>query len=962
MSIVALFAAFTLVGADKAATVVIPENAEPSTRLCVEELTNYVGKVTGVTLQVKVRGAIERSEIAERSVGLREQWSSPSVVIGTLNTLKDVPAAAKEALAKTKQFEAGWMGTADGNLWIIGKEATSDMYLMYHFLETKLGVRWFQAETHEDPGDYYPRQKTIVLEDFAECREPDFYRRRFGQQMCDYDVIPYEGAVWLYRNGYQLNCPIEYWNEPVRKNPAGRGQMKVEEHRAFYEPRFSRRFVKNGGHLTCVRVFSWQQYLKTDPELFALQGGIRGGKKQRTWHYCYTNPKLMDGLVDYYVKFFKDNGGRGVFKFGQTDETHGWCECENCRKLDPPGEDAYGNSVCVSSRMVWFASRLFDRIHEKVPEVDFNYEPYAVYRPLPKRGKMPDYAFCQYSPHGRCYTHRFNDPKCIRNAALWKEMMAWREMLPRGLWTYDYFTCSSIEYCCRELMEAEDIKLYKSLGMIGWYNEGSIPGAKFLERGLPDVKERFPSDWQWVYATGHLLWNADQDVMTLIDDAESKYYGKAYSAMKPYHKLRRDLWANRNECVGYPYGNPMRPLLLNAAGAKEKLLGYLDAADKLAEDDKVLKCRLSRDRHWLTEYWIKPNEKARAKAGDKFSIPKASAPVTIDGDGSDPAWLSALWIDNGRFRKQVLDPKGAKGVPAEYATDVGIVQDGDSLCFLVKAAEPEPDKIKLTCTKHDEPVWGDDCVELALFPPAIENCYYHIAVNPNGAVYDARCPGNDPAWDLGVTAKGKRAEKGWTLEIRVPSAKLYPLVAGDKWRLQIGRNRNAPGEWNSFSLGGYQLHDTAEFVTVELGSSLLPNGGFLEVDAKNKPQGWLVNDGEVRQENGKNVLFTRGFTRAPEFRYGPLGKNVHPRKIAWSFKAKGKGSLVCAFVRYDDAKKEGVWMPQPWGKGCTAELTDNWKIYAGTYEIKEGEVVALAFTPPKEGCLISDANVTKIDK
>ena len=938
-----LLAAFNLLDA----RVVVPHNAEPSTRLCVEELTNYVFRISGK--QVKVGGE-------------GEQRTVPSVIIGTLKTLGDgVPAAAKAALANAKQYEAAWMGTDGGNLWIVGKEEVADLYATYHFLETKLGVRWFQAAVPEDPGDYVPQADTIVIEDFTEFREPDFYRRRFGQQSCDYDVIPYSGAVWLCRNGYQLNCPIEYWEVPENPNPRGRGQLKIEEHRKFYAPRFSLRFVKNGGHLTCVRVFPWQQYLKTDPELFALQDGIRGGKKQRTWHYCYTNPRLMEGLVDYYVKYFRRNGGRGVFAFGQSDETHGWCECENCRKLDPPGEDAYGNSVNISSRMVWFASRLFEGIHAQVPEVDFNYEPYAVYRALPKRGKMPDYTFCQYSPHGRCYTHRFDDPKCIRNAALWKEMLAWRKLQPHGVWNYDYYTCSSAEYCCREMTEAEDIKTYKKLGLIGWYNEGLIPGAKFLPRCLPDAKELFPSDWQWVYATGHLLWDADQDAGALIDDAESKYYGRAYPAMKPYHRLRRDLWANRNECVGYPYGNPMRPLLLNAAGAKEKLLGYLNEADRLAAEDKVLKYRISRDRLWLIEYWIKPNEKAREKAGDKLSIPKSSSPVAVDGDDSDSAWLSALWIDRGRFRKQVLDPKGAKEMPDDYATDVGIVQDGDSLCFFVKAVEPEPGKMKLSCVKQDDPVWGDDCVEFALFPPAIENCYYHIAVNPNGVVYDARCPGNDTAWDLGVTAKGRRTEKGWQLEIRVPSAKLYPLVSGDKWRLQIGRNRNAPGEWTSFSLGGCQLHDTAEFVTVELGESLLPNGAFLEVDENGKPKGWLVNNGEVRKENGRNVLFTRGFVRAPEFRYGPLGKTVHPRKIAWSFKAKGKGRLVCAFVRYDDAKREGVWMPQPWGKGCEAELTEDWKAYSGTYEIKEGEVVALAFTPPKTGCLIADVNVTKED-
>lgn len=51
-----VLAAFTLVGSGRSANVIVPDNPEPSTVLCVEELTNYVNKISGKVLEVKIAG------------------------------------------------------------------------------------------------------------------------------------------------------------------------------------------------------------------------------------------------------------------------------------------------------------------------------------------------------------------------------------------------------------------------------------------------------------------------------------------------------------------------------------------------------------------------------------------------------------------------------------------------------------------------------------------------------------------------------------------------------------------------------------------------------------------------------------------------------------------------------------------------------------------------------------------
>ncbi len=923
---------FELVGREGAATVVLAENPEASSVLAATELTNYVAKITGRVLPV-VRGTCD---------------AKTQVKIGTLAALNDVPAEAKKRIEGSDSHEAAWSGVKDGTLWIVGKEDTAELYATYHFLESKLGVRWFQAAIPEDPGDYYPEQEQIVLDDFADFTEPDFKRRFLCMNGAYWNVIAKPGISCAIRNGYQFSSPMIWLDE-------GPMNATKREFKEFFEPRVSKRFFSaGGGHTLCTAVFPPDKYFETHPEYFAL----RDGERRKGWQYCLSNPDLLEGIASNAIARLKRNGGWGTYCFGQADLSKGWCECENCRKLDGPGEDAYGANVNIASRVWHIANVLTPRIRAECPNATLKAFPYAVYREIPTKGKYDKSLECQFCDHGRCYGHVIDDPTCIRNVKMLKEMKAWLKELP-DMYTFEYFTDTPPMYVCHERGEQRDLRCYKSLGMIGWFNEGFMTGSKWVpssDKGIGDV---FPSNWQWAYATGHLLWNVDLDLDALLADAETKYYGPAAAPMRAYHELRRNLWNSRRECMGYPNGDARRPLLLNANGAKEKLLALLDEADKLAAGDKIRQFRLSRDRQWLTEYWIKPNDKARTMAANSLRVPKATSPIKIDGDKSDAAWLGALY-PNDRFVISHEQAAVRKPVPAEFATSAGITTDGESLCFLLEAKEPDLAQLKLNAKKHDDAAWGDDGFEIMIFPPSVENCYYHVAVNANGVVYDARCPGNDKAYDLGVEAKGGRTAEGWFVEVKVPTKDIYPLADGDKWRLQIVRNRYA-GKAISVSFGGYLPHDTAEYLTFEFGSSCVANGAFDDVDAKGKPVGWTVYSGEVRKEGGNNVLFTRSFT-SYGFRHGPLGKSSEPRKLAYSFRAKGKGKLAVSFVRYDDDKKKsGEWMPKPWGAGGTYELTDGWKSYSGTYTLNPGEWVAIAFSPSPEGCLIDDVNVVKED-
>ena len=93
---------FTLVDASDAARIVIAESAVPTSRRAAEELAEYVFKASGKRPAVEV----DLSAPATRD-------ASGTVRIGTLERFPGkVPEEARTALAKCRQFEAGWTGAS----------------------------------------------------------------------------------------------------------------------------------------------------------------------------------------------------------------------------------------------------------------------------------------------------------------------------------------------------------------------------------------------------------------------------------------------------------------------------------------------------------------------------------------------------------------------------------------------------------------------------------------------------------------------------------------------------------------------------------------------------------------------------------------------------------------------------------------------------------------------------------
>ena len=928
-----------LVGDDgKTAAVVIPQAPDEATKLAAAELTNYVFRVTGRGMDVVVRA---------------KPGGAGEVVIGTLNTLGNaVPPAIRSRLNATDNPEAACIETDGRTLWIVGKDEVADLYATYHFLESKLGIRWFQAETKEDPGDYVPKAAAVKLAPFSEFREPRFRIRRLDKCGALGSHIAVKAETAAVRNGYQVFPP--YGSELPYDKP----DSAVYK---FYAPRCPRRSVSfGGGHTTFSQPMPVKTTFKEHPEYFALVDG----KRVQDNIYCFSNPEVQRITAEYVIGKLDKYNGDGEFLFGMHDVTHGWCECDKCRALDPV--PANGSSTPnVSTRFNIAVKNMADMIWAKWPRADLRMWAYHTYRILPVGVRQDPRMMVWFCDHGRCYGHHFDDPNCKRNVDMLNLMKGWLAVTPR-VYTYEYFTCSHENYSCHEKDEAHDLRFYASLGIVGWKNEASFSDSQFWpprkDKAEDLRKEHFPSIWQWLYVTSKMLWDPYQDEDAILDDAESKYYGPAYPAMKKYHALRRKLWMNSPVCMGYPHGDSRRPTLLDVPGAKEALLSQLDKADVLAAGDPVVAFRVGRDRTWLNRYWIKPNEDIKAKAGKAFRAVRATTPIVVDGRGGEGAWAGAYYTD--KLYKVSGDDKGE--IDASLATSFGILYDDDNLYFLVKAKEPA---MPAVLPKNGGPAWEGDGVEIFLYPPEIDNRYYQIAVNPDGKTYEGVHPAGSGTAKFGVKAAGRAVKGGWQLEIKVPTGRMHALKAGETWRVLLCRNRVRRGNplaGHHYSSDACGYHDTTSYHPMEIGATYLKNGSFADLDKDGKIKNWELtgaNSRVVPEGRGNAVVLNGRLYQT--MAHDELGQRPEPRKMRYEFLAKGPGKINVFFCRYIDTAnpkaKHGYdrkFNPDA-GKGGTFTLTDKPQLYSGEYEIPAGEWNSIALHS-QDGVKVYSVSVSPI--
>ena len=219
-----------------------------------------------------------------------------------------------------------------------------------------------------------------------------------------------------------------------------------------------------------------------------------------------------------------------------------------------------------------------------------------------------------------------------------------------------------------------------------------------------------------------------------------------------------------------------------------------------------------------------------------------------------------------------------------------------------------------------------------------------------------------------IVSAVKRSKSKYVMEVKIPLDKLGTAERGALWKLHAARyianNR-------CLSIDGTALHDTAAYRGVVIGSPLLKNGTFENLNNKGLPENWNTKNCQIIKSGASNsVKLTAGshiyqFLTHPELNQQPLA-----RKIKVTFRASGKGTVNVYAVRYNDTQdakakygyRRKFFSTQQFYK---ANLSGKQTLHTCEYTINPDEWIALRFTVSgKKGSslILDDVAVSKMNK
>jgi hypothetical protein len=164
--------------------------------------------------------------------------------------------------------------------------------------------------------------------------------------------------------------------------------------------------------------------------------------------------------------------------------------------------------------------------------------------------------------------------------------------------------------------------------------------------------------------------------------------------------------------------------------------------------------------------------------------------IDIDGRLDEAVWSRVIPV--GDFIQ--IDPDN--GQPATERTEVRIAFDNDALYMGVTAYDSEPDTIVGKQRRRDEALCSDDKIRWTIDTFLDARTGYFFEMNPEGAMADALIgnTGQNRAWDGVWTARARRSELGWTLEVELPFRTFNFNPNSDTWGFNIERTLHRNNE------------------------------------------------------------------------------------------------------------------------------------------------------------------------
>jgi hypothetical protein len=173
--------------------------------------------------------------------------------------------------------------------------------------------------------------------------------------------------------------------------------------------------------------------------------------------------------------------------------------------------------------------------------------------------------------------------------------------------------------------------------------------------------------------------------------------------------------------------------------------------------------------------------------GPEIQIRRASGPISVDGDLSDPGWQGAMRVDTW------FETNPGDNIPAKVKNVALLAYDDKFLYAGFQFDDPDASKIRAYFGEHDNLGGHTDYGGLILDSKGDGKTATLFLANARGLRYDAVSDDSngseDSSPDFYWDALGRITDKGWQLEIRIPFSSLrYPKADLQHWNILLYRN------------------------------------------------------------------------------------------------------------------------------------------------------------------------------
>lgn len=168
-----------------------------------------------------------------------------------------------------------------------------------------------------------------------------------------------------------------------------------------------------------------------------------------------------------------------------------------------------------------------------------------------------------------------------------------------------------------------------------------------------------------------------------------------------------------------------------------------------------------------------------------LEVPRASGPITLDGELDDLGWTGAARATG--FSETFPTERGQPPVESE----VWVTYDEENL-YIAFLAYDDPSTIRATLTDRDD-MWNDDYFGILLDTYGDSQWAYFLFANPLGVQGDSRfstANGEDDGFDLVYETEGRVTDEGYQVEMAIPFESLrFPDRPEQSWKATFWRTR-----------------------------------------------------------------------------------------------------------------------------------------------------------------------------